>query len=157
MTIYDFNIKNTDGKDVPMSKYKGKVMLIVNTATHCGFTPQYEGLEKLYQKYHKKGLEILDFPCNQFANQAPESNKEIANFCAMHYKTSFQTFAKVDVNGKHADPLFLFLKKQKRGMLGGRITWNFTKFLVDREGNVVKRFAPNVEPSKLENDIKKLI
>lgn len=157
MGLYDFKIKDIDGKDVPMSKYKGKVMLIVNTATHCGFTPQYEGLEKLHKKYHKKGLEILDFPCNQFANQAPESNKEIANFCAMHYKTSFQTFAKIDVNGKYADPLFVYLKKQKLGMLGGRITWNFTKFLVDREGNVVKRFAPNLEPSKLENDIKKLI
>ena len=157
MNLYDFKIKDIDGKDVPMSKYKGKVMLIVNTATHCGFTPQYEGLEKLYQKYHKKGLEILDFPCNQFANQAPESNKEIANFCAMHYKTSFQTFAKVDVNGKYADPLFVYLKKQKRGMLGGRIKWNFTKFLVDQEGNVVKRFAPNVEPIKIEADIKKLL
>lgn len=156
MNLYDFKIKDIDGKDVPMSKYKGKVMLIVNTATHCGFTPQYEGLEKLYQKYHKKGLEILDFPCNQFANQAPESNKEIANFCAMHYKTSFQTFAKVDVNGKYADPLFVYLKKQKRGMIGGRITWNFTKFLVDREGNVVKRFAPNVEPEQISVSIENL-
>jgi len=157
MGLYDFKIKDIDGKDVPMSKYKGKVMLIVNTATHCGFTPQYEGLEKLHKKYHKKGLEILDFPCNQFANQAPESNKEIANFCAMHYKTSFQTFAKIDVNGKYADPLFVYLKKQKRGMLGGRITWNFTKFLVDREGNVVKRFAPNVEPEQISVSIEKLI
>lgn len=157
MNIYNLKVKTVEDKEVELSKYKGKVMLVVNTATHCGFTPQYEGLEKLYQKYHKKGLEILDFPCNQFANQAPESNKEIANFCQMHYKTSFQTFAKVDVNGKYADPLFVYLKKQKRGMLGGRITWNFTKFLVDREGNVVKRFAPNVEPSKLENDIMKLI
>jgi len=157
MGLYDFKIKDIDGKDVPMSKYKGKVMLIVNTATHCGFTPQYEGLEKLHKKYHKKGLEILDFPCNQFANQAPESNKEIANFCAMHYKTSFQTFAKIDVNGKYADPLFVYLKKQKLGMLGGRITWNFTKFLVDREGNVVKRFAPNVEPEQISVSIEKLI
>jgi glutathione peroxidase len=157
MGLYDFKIKDIDGKDVPMSKYKGKVMLIVNTATHCGFTPQYEGLEKLHKKYHKKGLEILDFPCNQFANQAPESNKEIANFCAMHYKTSFQTFAKIDVNGKYADPLFKYLKKQKLGMLGGRITWNFTKFLVDREGNVVKRFAPNVEPEQISVSIEKLI
>lgn len=157
MSLYDFKIKDIDGKDVPMSKYKGKVLLIVNTATHCGFTPQYEGLEKLHKKYHKKGLEILDFPCNQFANQAPESNKEIANFCAMHYKTSFQTFAKIDVNGKYADPLFKYLKKQKLGMLGGRITWNFTKFLVDREGNVVKRFAPNVEPEQISVSIEKLI
>jgi glutathione peroxidase len=157
MTIYDLKVKTVDDKEVELSKYKGKVIMVVNTATHCGFTPQYEGLEKLYQKFHKKGLEILDFPCNQFANQAPESNQEIANFCQMHYKTSFQTFAKVDVNGKYADPLFKYLKKQKRGLLGGRITWNFTKFLIDREGNVVGRFAPNVEPEKLSASIEKLL
>ena len=157
MNIYDFKIKDIEGKELPMSKYKGKVMLIVNTATHCGFTPQYEGLEKLYKSYHSKGLEILDFPCNQFANQAPESNKEIASFCALHYKTSFQTFGKIDVNGKYADPLFVYLKKQKGGLLGGRIKWNFTKFLVDREGNVVKRFAPSIEPANIEADIKKLL
>lgn len=157
MTIYDLNVKTVDDKEVELSKYKGKVIMVVNTATHCGFTPQYEGLEKLYQKYHKKGLEILDFPCNQFANQAPESNQEIANFCQMHYKTSFQTFAKVDVNGKYADPLFKYLKKQKRGLLGGRITWNFTKFLIDREGNVVGRFAPKVEPEKLSASIEELL
>jgi glutathione peroxidase len=157
MTIYDLNVKTVDDKEVELSKYRGKVVMVVNTATHCGFTPQYEGLEKLYQKYHKKGLEILDFPCNQFANQAPESNQEIANFCQMHYKTSFQTFAKVDVNGKYADPLFKYLKKQKRGLLGGRITWNFTKFLIDRQGNVVGRFAPNVEPEKLSASIEDLL
>jgi glutathione peroxidase len=156
MNIYDFKVKDVNEKEVPLSKYKGKVMLIVNTATHCGFTPQYEGLEKLYEQHQKKGLEILDFPCNQFANQAPESNKEIANFCSMHYKTSFQTFAKIDVNGRKADPLYKYLKKQKGGLLSA-IKWNFTKFLVDREGNVVKRFAPNVEPAKLEDDIKELL
>ena len=156
MNIYDFKVKDINDKEVPLSKYKGKVMLIVNTATHCGFTPQYEGLEKLYEKYHKQGLEILDFPCNQFANQAPESNKEIANFCTMHYKTSFQTFAKIDVNGKNADPLYKYLKKQKGGLISA-IKWNFTKFLVDRDGNVVKRFASNVEPEKLDEDIKELI
>ncbi len=157
MNIYEFKVKDIEGKEVALSKYKGKVMLIVNTATHCGFTPQYEGLEKLYKDYHKKGLEILDFPCNQFANQAPESDKEIANFCAMHYKTSFQTFAKINVNGRNADPLYKFLKKQKGGILGGRIKWNFTKFLVDQKGNVVKRFAPNVEPKNIEEDIKQLL
>lgn len=156
MNIYDFKVKDINDKEVSLSKYKGKVMLIVNTATHCGFTPQYEGLEKLYEKYHKQGLEILDFPCNQFANQAPESNKEIANFCTMHYKTSFQTFAKIDVNGKNADPLYKYLKKQKGGLISA-IKWNFTKFLVDRDGNVVKRFASNVEPEKLDEDIKELI
>ena len=157
MTIYDLKVKKIDGKEQLLSSYKGKVMLIVNTATHCGFTPQYEGLEKLYKQYHKKGLEILDFPCNQFANQAPESNQEIASFCALHYKTSFETFAKIDVNGKYADPLFKYLKKQKGGLFGGRIKWNFTKFLVDRQGNVVKRFAPNVEPEKMADDIEQLI
>lgn len=157
MSIYEFKIKNIAGKDVELSKFKGKVLLIVNTATHCGFTPQYEGLEKLYKKYHKKGLEILDFPCNQFANQAPENNQEIANFCALHYKTSFETFAKIDVNGKNADPLYKYLKKQKGSILGGRISWNFTKFLVDREGNVVGRFAPNVEPEEISADIEKII
>ena len=156
MNIYDFKVKNIKGGEVPLSKFEGKVMLIVNTATHCGFTPQYEGLEKLYKKYHKKGLEILDFPCNQFANQAPESNQEIASFCALHYKTSFETFAKIDVNGKYADPLFKYLKKQKGGIFGA-IKWNFTKFLVDRQGNVVKRFAPSVEPEKMAKDIEKLI
>ena len=133
MNIYEFKVKDINGKEVALSKYKGKVMLIVNTATHCGFTPQYEGLEKLYKDYHKQGLEILDFPCNQFANQAPESDKEIANFCAMHYKTSFQTFAKINVNGRNTDPLYKYLKKQKGGILGGRIKWNFTKFLVDQK------------------------
>lgn len=157
MTIYDLKVKKIDGKEQSLSKYEGKVILIVNTATHCGFTPQYEGLEKLYRQYHKKGLDILDFPCNQFANQAPESNQEIASFCALHYKTSFETFAKIDVNGKYADPLFKYLKKQKGGLFGGRIKWNFTKFLVDRQGNVVKRFAPNVEPEKITSDIEKLI
>lgn len=157
MTIYDLHVKTIDDKEIKLSEYKGKVLLIVNTATHCGFTPQYEGLEKLYQKYHKKGLEILDFPCNQFANQAPESNQEIASFCQLHFKTSFQTFAKIDVNGKHAAPLFKYLKKQRRGMLGGRITWNFTKFLLDREGSVVARFAPSIEPEKIEDNISRLI
>lgn len=157
MGIYDFKIKKIDGKEIPLSKFKGKVLLIVNTATHCGFTPQYEGLEKLYKQYHKQGLEVLDFPCNQFANQAPESNQEIANFCQLRYKTSFETFAKIDVNGRNADPLYKYLKKQKGSILGGRISWNFTKFLVDREGNVVGRFAPNVEPEKLTGSIEKLI
>lgn len=157
MSIYEYKVKDINGNDVALSKYNGRVILIVNTATHCGFTPQYEGLEKLYKKYHKQGLEILDFPCNQFANEAPESDKEIANFCAMHYKTSFQTFAKIKVNGRDADPLYKFLKKQKSGFLGGRIKWNFTKFLVDREGSVVDRFAPNVEPEKIEDDIKVLL
>lgn len=156
MSIYDFKVNTVDGQMVSLSDYKGKILLIVNTATHCGFTPQYEGLEKLYEKYHKSGLEILDFPCNQFANEAPESDKEIANFCVMHYKTSFQTFAKIDVNGKNADPLYKYLKKQKGGLIGA-IKWNFTKFLVDQNGRVIKRFAPTVEPKDIEPDIESLL
>ena len=156
MSIYDYKVKQIDGKMQNIAKYRGKVLLIVNTATHCGFTPQYEGLEKLYEKYHQDGLEILDFPCNQFANQAPESNEEIAKICTLRYKTTFETFAKIDVNGKNADPLYKYLKKQKGGLLSA-IKWNFTKFLVDRDGKVVKRFASNVEPDKIEADIKKLL
>jgi len=156
LSIYDYKVKQVDGKMQNIAKYRGKVLLIVNTATHCGFTPQYEGLEKLYEKYHQDGLEILDFPCNQFANQAPESNEEIAKICALRYKTTFETFAKIDVNGKNADPLYKYLKKQKGGLLSA-IKWNFTKFLVDRDGKVVKRFASNVEPDKIEADIKKLL
>ena len=129
MTIYDLKVKSIDGKEKSLSSYKGKVLLIVNTATHCGFTPQYEGLEKLYKQYHKKGLEILDFPCNQFANQAPESNQEIASFCALHYKTSFENFAKIDVNGKYADPLFKYLKKQKNYQAAGKLL-----FIAGEEG-----------------------
>jgi len=156
LSIYDYKVKQIDGKMQNIAEYRGKVLLIVNTATHCGFTPQYEGLEKLYEKYHKDGLEILDFPCNQFANQAPESNEEIAKICTLHYKTTFETFAKIAVNGKNADPLYKYLKKQKSGLLS-TIKWNFTKFLVDRDGKVVKRFASNIEPDKIEADIKKLL
>lgn len=157
MSIYDYNVKTRDGKDFPLQKLKGKVLLIVNTATGCGFTPQYEGLEKLYKKYHKDGLEILDFPCNQFGNQAPGSNEEIHNFCTLKYNTTFDQFAKVDVNGEHEIPLYTFLKKAKGGVMGSKIKWNFTKFLVDRDGNVIKRYAPTDTPEKIESAIKELI
>ena len=130
MSIYDFKVKKRNGEEVSLSKYKGKVMLIVNTAPHCGFTPQYEGLEKLYEMYHDRGLEILDFPCNQFANQAPESSDEIHEMCKLNYNTKFDQFEKIDVNGKNEHPLYTFLKKEKPGLLIKRIKWNFEKFLV---------------------------
>ena len=157
MNIYDFKVKTRKGEEVDLSTFKGKVMLIVNTATGCGFTPQYEGLEKLYEEYHDKGLEILDFPCNQFGHQAPGTDEEIHEFCTGKYKTQFDQFAKIDVNGKNEDPLYTYLKSKKGGLLGKNIKWNFTKFLVDKEGNVVKRYEPTTEPSKIEKDIIELL
>ena len=157
MTIYDFKVRSAKGEEVSMADYKGKVLLIVNTATGCGFTPQYEGLQKLYDKYKDKGLEILDFPCNQFGHQAPGTEEEIQEFCTLKYKTTFPLFAKVDVNGKDADPLFVFLKKQKGGFLGDDIKWNFTKFLVTRDGRVVGRYAPITKPENIEGDILKFL
>lgn len=157
MTIYDFAAKDTEGKEISMSKYKGKVLLIVNTATGCGFTPQYEGLQELFDRYNKDGFEVLDFPCNQFANQAPGTATEINNFCRIHYNTDFQRFEKVDVNGKKALPLWDFLKAQKKGLAGGAIKWNFTKFLVDRDGKVVRRYAPTKEPKDIATDIEKAL
>ncbi|MBQ9024641.1 MAG: glutathione peroxidase [Bacilli bacterium] len=157
MSIYDYKVKDNKGNEVCLEEYKGKVLLIVNTATGCGFTPQYEGLEKLYETYNKEGFEILDFPCNQFGNQAPGSADEIHEFCTLHYNTTFKQFAKIDVNGKNADPLFTYLKSQKKGLLSGNIKWNFTKFLVDRQGNVINRYAPTDTPEKIEKDIKELL
>lgn len=157
MKIYDFNVRNAKGEEVPMTEYQGKVLLIVNTATGCGFTPQYEGLQKLYDKYRDRGLEILDFPCNQFGHQAPGTEEEIQEFCTLKYNTTFPLFAKIDVNGKEAEPLFSFLKNQKGGIFGNDIKWNFTKFLVSRDGTVVERYAPMTTPEKIEKDILKLI
>ena len=179
MSIYDYKVKDRKGNDVEISEYKGKILLIVNTATGCGFTPQYEGLEKLYKEYHDKGLEILDFPCNQFGNQAPGSNDEIHEFCTLKYNTTFDQFAKIDVNGENESDLYSFLKKaipneevtglkNKMTMKAiekisntakkeGDIKWNFTKFLVDREGNIVKRFAPTDTPEQIEKSLKEFI
>ena len=157
MTIYDLKVLNTKGEEVSLGDYQGKVLLIVNTATGCGFTPQYEGLQKLYDKYQGEGFEILDFPCNQFGNQAPGTDAEIGQFCSLNYHTTFPRFAKVDVNGKNEIPLFAYLKKEKGGMMGSNIKWNFTKFLVDRNGKVVERFAPTVTPEKIESHIKELL
>ena len=157
MSIYDFKVLDAKGEEVPMTDYKGKVLLIVNTATGCGFTSQYEGLQKLYDKYKEKGLEILDFPCNQFGHQAPGTEEEIQEFCTLKYKTTFPLFAKIDVNGKSADPLYNYLKKQKGGFLGNDIKWNFTKFLVTRDGAVIERYAPMTKPENIEADILKLL
>ena len=179
MSIYDYCVKDRNGNDVPMEEYKGKVLLIVNTATGCGFTPQYEGLEKLYKEYHDKGLEILDFPCNQFGNQAPGTDDEIHQFCQFKYNTSFDQFTKIDVNGENESPLYTYIKdevkedivegmKNKIAMKAidkisstckkeGDIKWNFTKFLVDREGNVVARYSPTFKPEDMEEKIKELL
>lgn len=155
--IYDFHVKDNKGNDVSLKEYEGKVLLIVNTATGCGFTPQYEGLENLYQKYKDQGFEILDFPCNQFGNQAPGNDEEIHEFCTLRYHTTFPRMKKIDVNGENEDPLYTWLKKQKGGLLGSKIKWNFTKFLVDRSGNVVERFAPTDKPESIDAKVAALL
>ena len=157
MSLYDISVKAKDGRDVSLSDYKGKVLLIVNTATGCGFTPQYTGLQKLYNTYRDKGLEILDFPCNQFGEQAPGTIMEIDTFCALNYGTTFPRFAKIDVNGPDESPLYAFLKKEKSGVFLSHIKWNFTKFLIDRKGNVVRRYAPADLPEHIEKDIVALL
>jgi len=158
MSIYDFNVKSIDAKSVSLSKYEGKVLLIVNVASKCGFTPQYKGLETLYEKYKGDGFMVLGFPSNQFLSQEPASNKEIKFFCQGTYDVKFDMFAKIDVNGDGADPLYKFLKEQQGGILWiDAIKWNFTKFLVDREGNVVERFAPSTKPQEIEAEIEKLL
>lgn len=154
--FYTFHATSLQGDEISMEQYKNKVVLVVNTASKCGFTPQYEGLEKLHDQYHTKGLVILGFPCNQFANQEPGGKSEI-EACLLNYGVSFQMFDKVIVNGKKAHPLFKFLKNALPGTLGGRIKWNFTKFLIDAEGNPAKRFGPSTKPEELEEDIKKLL
>ena len=157
-SLYDITVDDIKGKPVKLSKYKDKVLLIVNTASECGFTPQYKGLEALYEKFHGKGLEVLGFPCNQFGEQEPGDENAIAQFCELNYGVTFPMFAKVDVNGDDASPLFKHLKSAKKGILGSEaIKWNFTKFLVDRKGNVVERYAPKTEPKELENDVRTLL
>lgn len=157
MGIYDFNVKDGKGADVSLSQFEGKVLLIVNTATGCGFTPQYKGLQELYNKYRERGFEILDFPCNQFGHQAPGTNEEIDSFCELKYHTTFPRFAKIDVNGKNEEPLYRILKQEKGGFMGDDIKWNFTKFLISRDGCVVDRYAPVTKPEKIEQDILKLL
>ena len=155
--FYDYTVKSISGEEVSMSEYKGKVVLIVNTASKCGFTKQYEGLEELYEKYKDQGFVILGFPCNQFGSQEPGENEEIKNFCTSTFSVTFPMMSKIDVNGDDADPLYKFLKKEKGGILGDEIKWNFTKFLIDREGNVVDRFASQKTPKALEKEVEKLL
>ena len=155
--FYDFSAISLSGKNIDMSEYKGKVVLVVNTASKCGFTPQYAGLEELYQAYKDQGLVILGFPCNQFANQEPGDEKSISEGCMVNYGVSFQMFSKVDVNGEDAHPIYKYLKNELGGVFGSKIKWNFTKFLIDTNGNPVKRFAPITKPEKLKKDIEKLL
>ncbi len=157
-SIYDFSVNDIHGKEQKLDEYKDKVLLIVNVASKCGFTPQYNGLEALYEKLHGRGFEILGFPSNQFGAQEPGNEAEIAQFCELNYGVKFPLFAKIDVNGSDAAPLYQYLKKTKPGLLGSEaIKWNFTKFLVDRKGKVVERYAPNVEPQAIAGDIEKLL
>ncbi|WP_066826653.1 glutathione peroxidase [Sphingomonas mali] len=156
--ITDFHVKAADGSDADLSTYAGKVLLVVNVASKCGFTPQYEGLEALHRKYADRGFEVLGFPCNQFGAQEPGNAEEIANFCSLTYDVTFPVFAKIDVNGSGADPLYGELKKQAPGFLGTEgIKWNFTKFLVGRDGQVVERYAPTTKPEEIAADIEKLL
>lgn len=155
--LYDFTVSDQADQPVSLQDYKDKVVLIANTATGCGLTPQYQGLQELYDKYKDQGFEILDFPCNQFMGQAPGSAEEINSFCTLNYQTTFPRFAKIKVNGKEAEPLFEWLKKEKSGPLGARIEWNFAKFLINREGQVVERFSSKTDPLKMENTIKALL
>lgn len=157
MNLYDIKVKTKDANEISLSKYKGKVLLIVNTATHCGYTPQYTGLQYLYEKYKENNFEILDFPCNQFGNQVPGSSDEIYEFCTTRFNIQFEQFKKIDVNGENESPLFTFLKTQKGGIFGDNIKWNFTKFLIDKNGNVINRYAPMINPEKIESDIEKLL
>lgn len=156
-SLYDFTVKNQDGEAVSLAQYKGQVVLVVNTATGCGLTPQYEGLQALYDKYSSKGFVILDFPCNQFAGQAPGNAEEINDFCSLNYQTTFPRFAKVKVNGKEADPLFVWLKKQKKGLLGKPIEWNFAKFLIDQDGQVIERYSSKTDPKEITHQIDNLL
>ena len=157
MGIYDIKVKAVDGSEVSLEDYKGKVLLIVNTASKCGFTPQYEDLEKLYKKFGNEKFEVLAFPCNQFKSQEPGTDEEIQKFCEITYDITFPVFSKIDVNGANAHPLFKYLCEEKSGLLSKAIKWNFTKFLVDSKGNVVDRYAPSTSPSKLEEKIGNLI
>lgn len=156
-SVFEFNVKDINGADVALSKYKGKFLLIVNVASKCGFTPQYQGLEDLYKELHDQ-LVVLGFPCNQFGAQEPGNSEEIKNFCSLNYNISFPLFQKIEVNGENASPLYQFLKQEKPGLLGTEaIKWNFTKFLVNREGQVIKRYAPTDKPQDIKNDLSKML
>lgn len=154
MNVYDFSARRIDGTEEPLARHRGRVLLIVNVASHCGFTPQYAGLQALYAAYHDRGLEILGFPCDQFGHQEPDDEAQIATFCTTRYGVTFPMFAKIDVNGAHAHPLYVHLKRARPGLLGSRaIKWNFTKFLIDRGGSPIARYAPADPPEHLAKDI----
>ncbi|MBR1889877.1 MAG: glutathione peroxidase [Alloprevotella sp.] len=156
-TIYDFKALSSRGEEIDFAQFRGKVLLIVNTASKCGFTPQFESLEQLNQTYKDRGLVVIGFPCNQFAHQDPGSDSEIESFCQLNYGVTFQIMKKIDVNGEGAHPVFQYLKRQTKGFLGSRIKWNFTKFLISRDGSVIKRFAPTTSPKNLVADIEALL
>ena len=156
-SIYNYTVKLPNGTEKSLKEFEGKPLIIVNTASKCGLTPQFKGLQELYDKYSEQGLEILGFPCDQFNNQEFENIEETTQFCQRNYAVTFPIFAKIDVNGENADPLFLFLKEQKKGVLSKNIKWNFTKFLIDRNGNVVERFAPTTDPGKMEENLVKVL
>lgn len=157
-SVYDYSAKTITGEDKPIAAFKGQVLLIVNTASKCGFTPQFKGLEELYEKYRDKGFNVLGFPCNQFLSQDPGSNEQISEFCELNYGVTFPMFAKIDVNGEDAHPLFKHLTSAAPGLLGSKaVKWNFTKFLVDRSGNVVSRYAPATKPEDIAADVEKLL
>lgn len=157
MKFYDFSAKKMNGQEVKMEQFKGKVVVVVNTASKCGLTPQFEELEELYKTFKNQGLEIIGFPCNQFASQDKGSNEEIHEFCQLNYGVTFTMFEKIDVNGQNAHPLYKYLKNEAKGFLSKDIKWNFTKFLIDADGNVFKRYAPTVKPSKMRADIENLL
>ncbi|MBN7769429.1 glutathione peroxidase [Marinobacter daepoensis] len=157
-TVYDFSAKDIKGGDVSLGDYRGKVLLIVNTASKCGFTPQFEGLQSLYDELGGRGFEVLGFPCNQFMNQDPGTDDAISQFCSLNYGVSFPMFAKIDVNGDEVHPLYRFLKREARGVMGSeKVKWNFTKFLVNRDGQVVRRYAPTAKPADIKSDIEALL
>lgn len=157
MSFYDYKINDIDGREVDFNEYKGKVVVVVNTASKCGFTPQFKDLEELYGRYKDQGLEILGFPCNQFLNQDPAAEEEIKSFCLLNYGVSFRMFEKIKVNGKDTHPLYKYLKEQKGGVLSKEVKWNFTKFIIDKNGNVVDRIAPNTSPLDMDERIKELL
>ena len=155
MSFYDYSAKLNDGSVTKLNKYKGKVLLVVNTASQCGFTPQYKGLQELYATYKDRGFAVLAFPCDQFGHQEPGRDDEIKSFCEMNYGVDFPLFSKIEVNGDNADPVYKFLKSEKGGLLGDAIKWNFTKFLIDKQGNVVDRYAPLTPPDNIARDIER--
>ncbi|WP_088041982.1 glutathione peroxidase [Bacillus sp. EAC] len=158
MSIYDFQVKGSKGEEIPLSNFKDKVIVVVNTASACGYTPQYKDLQAIYEEFKEQGLVVLGFPCNQFMNQEPGSNEEIQSFCELNFGVTFPIFGKIDVNGENADPLYKYLREKAPGIMGLKsIKWNFTKFIIDKKGNVIERFAPQTNPQEMRSTIEKLL